>query len=100
MSAKLGKRILKGIGMVSLSSVVLAGALAGYLVYSHDQSLVLPPPTGSYTIGRTDYVWVDENRIDPLSGDTKEKRELLVWLWYPATTSQRDSIAPYVPPAW
>jgi predicted dienelactone hydrolase len=97
---KIGKKTLKGIGIVFLSSVALVIALAGYLVASHDQSLILPSPTGSYHIGRTEYDWVDESRMDPLSDHANEKRELLVWVWYPAAASQQDSTAPYVPPAW
>jgi predicted dienelactone hydrolase len=97
---KIVKKILKGIGILFLSSVGLVIALAGYLVVSHDRSLILPTPTGAYSIGRTEYDWVDESRADPLSERANEKRELLVWIWYPAVPSQTDSAAPYVPPGW
>jgi predicted dienelactone hydrolase len=99
MSMKLGKKLLVGIAKVSLASIALAGALAGYLVYWHDQPLVLPSPTGAYHVGRTEFDWVDDNRIDPLSDQANEKRELLVWVWYPAATSEQDTAVPYVPPA-
>ena len=29
-----------------------------------------------------------------------EKRELLIWIWYPAEVAQQKAAAPYLPPAW
>lgn len=51
ISMKLGKRLLVGIGIVSPTSIALADALAGYLVYSHAHLPVLLAPTGAYLIG-------------------------------------------------
>lgn len=94
------KRILQGIGLLFLLAVVLVIALACYFVISHRQPLTLPSPTGQYRVGRTEYDWIDNSRIDPFSQHTNEKRELLVWVWYPATASQQNPTAPYLPPAW
>ena len=94
------KQISRRIGIVALLCVALVIAFTGYLIVSHNQPLVLPSPTGSYSVGRTEYDWVDESRVDPLSDHVNEKRELLVWVWYPAVASQQDSAAPYVPSAW
>ena len=92
------KKILKVISIASLLSVVLVLALSGYLVISHHHSLELPYPTGFYKIGRIEYDWVDNNRIDPLSDKVNEKRELLIWVWYPA--SVQGAKAPFLPPTW
>src|SRR5215475_13153451 len=94
------KKILKDIGILLLALAVVSISLIIYLGITHHQSLVLPTPTGAYSVGRTEYDWVDNHRIDPLSDTPAQKRELLIWVWYPAKASQRSSLAPYLPPAW
>lgn len=44
----------------------------------------LPPPTGPYAIGRTTFHWTDETRPERESKREGEKRELLIYVWYPA----------------
>ena len=100
MLIKLTRIILRGIGLILLSIVVLVGALVGYLTIAHNLPLTLPAPTGSYSVGRTEYDWVDNSRVDPLSGNGNAKRELAVWVWYPAVRSQNDATVPYLPPDW
>jgi hypothetical protein len=100
MSKDLVKKIIKGIGVVLLFLMALVIALAVYLIILHNQPLVLPRPTGIHGIGRTEYDWIDNNRIDPLSDITNEKRELLIWIWYPAPASTQSSTVPFLPPAW
>lgn len=97
---KTTKNILIALGSVTFALVALVIAVAGYLVVWHDRPLPLPSPTGSYSVGRTEFDWVDQSRIDPLSDHANENRELLVWVWYPAAASQQGPTAPYVPPAW
>jgi predicted dienelactone hydrolase len=100
MLIKILKKILQGIGLIILTILVLLIALIGYLNIAHNQPLILPSPTGLYSVGRTEYDWTDNSRIDTLSDIANVKRELAVWLWYPATVSQQDSTAPYLPPDW
>jgi dienelactone hydrolase len=97
---KIVEQISRRIGIAALLCVVLVIAMAGYVAISHNQSLALPSPTGPYSVGRTEYDWVDDNRVDPLADHANEKRDLLVWVWYPAAASRQDSTAPYIPPAW
>ena len=97
---KMIKKFLKGIGFLLLSLTIFCIGFAVYLGILHRQPLVLPAPTGSYNIGRTAYDWIDENRIDTLSDIPDEKRELLIWIWYPANTTQQKSRVPYLPSAW
>ena len=47
-----------------------------------------------------EYDWVDSSRIDPLSDKANEKRELLVWVWYPTLESLEGSTTPFLPSAW
>jgi predicted dienelactone hydrolase len=100
ISKKFVRKILIGISLLSLSFAVLGIALVGSLIAAHDQPLVMPSPTGPYSIGRAEYDWVDETRSDPLSDQAGQNRELLVWIWYPAAASPSDTTAPYVPQAW
>jgi dienelactone hydrolase len=94
------KKILKGIGLIFLLSVVFIIAFVGYIISAHNQPLKLPPPTGSYKIGRIEYDWIDSSRIDPLSDKANEKRELLIWVWYPVSESVQGSATPFLPSAW
>src|SRR5438309_4109621 len=43
----------------------------------------LPPPTGPHAVGRMEFDWIDQSRLDPLSPG-KQNREIDVFLWYPA----------------
>jgi hypothetical protein len=85
MSMKIAKNIIKGIGNALLFFVALGIALVVILLILHDQPLVLPPPTGNYAIGRTEFDWIDNNRMDLLSDKANEKRELLIWIWDTST---------------
>ena len=44
----------------------------------------LPDPTGPHAIGRVSYEWVDQDRAEIYSADAEDRRELVVWVWYPA----------------
>jgi dienelactone hydrolase len=68
------------------------------MILLHDRPLALPAPTGPYAVGRTEYVWVDASRTDPLSETAGEKRQLLIWVWYPSSAG--GSPAPYLPSNW
>jgi dienelactone hydrolase len=92
-----GRRI--GKGLVALASIGLLGIvlLLVSLWIEHRMELTLPTPTGSFAVGRVVYDWVDNGSIDKLAPTPGTKRELLVWIWYPAATGQPDTIADYVP---
>ncbi len=60
----------------------------------------LPKPTGKYEVGRTTFHWVDTSRVDSLSPPPYSKRELIVWVWYPASVSKTDTIVPYDRAPW
>jgi pimeloyl-ACP methyl ester carboxylesterase len=48
-------------------------------------------PSGNYSVGRVGFHWTDERRLEPLSNDPHARRELMVYLWYPAAPSSRAS---------
>jgi dienelactone hydrolase len=99
-----GVRAVRTVSIVVLVIILLILALIGLfgaLVHFGDhREVVLPAPTGSYAVGRTLLDWTDLKRDDPYSAAIGKHRELMVWLWYPAGTSQRSKPADYIPPAW
>ncbi|WP_324789941.1 hydrolase [Streptomyces sp. H51] len=57
--------------------------------------LTMPAPTGKYSVGMVGLHLVDKSRTDPyVSGQT---RELMVSLWYPATSTSGHYRAPWMP---
>ena len=70
---------------------LILGGLTGVLILvaglwiEHASETSLPQPTGPFAVGRTVDDWVDEATVDLLAPVAGTKRELLVWVWYPAT---------------
>lgn len=60
----------------------------------------LPAPTGPYGVGRTSFDWVDLARDEPFSEELADRRELAVWVWYPAETAPATAAADYLPGQW
>jgi predicted dienelactone hydrolase len=60
----------------------------------------MPSPSGPHAVGRVSYDWVDPSRAEAYSDDLVARRELVVWIWYPAATAQAGERAPYLPPPW
>ncbi|MBN2439810.1 MAG: hypothetical protein JXJ04_00635 [Spirochaetales bacterium] len=46
----------------------------------------LPPPTGPYMVGTTEYTIYDNSRPEILTHDPDDYRKLVVKIWYPADT--------------
>jgi predicted dienelactone hydrolase len=91
------KKLLKGI--VVLIGIVVACILICLILlfFEHNSQLALPLPTGPYAVGRTSYDWVDTTRTDSLAPIPNQKRELLVWIWYPMKKSPLSKPAEYMP---
>ena len=60
----------------------------------------LPAPTGRYPVGRVSYDWIDPNRTEMYSADPSDRRELVVWMWYPAAPGPAAEPAVYLPAGW
>jgi len=58
----------------------------------------LPAPAGPYEVGRTEFDWVDTSRPDPDSPGGH--REIVVWLWYPASPKHGAEAAEWMPGKW
>ncbi len=59
----------------------------------------LQRPAGPYQIGRVGYEWVDTSRPDGHSTDPNAHRDLMVYLWYPATQKTTAAHGEYLPGA-
>jgi Platelet-activating factor acetylhydrolase, isoform II len=59
----------------------------------------LPPPSGSYGIGRVSYELTDPSRPEPLSSKLGAHRRMMVYVWYPTdqNASNGKETAPYLP---
>jgi Platelet-activating factor acetylhydrolase, isoform II len=92
------RRILKGIVALVFLGLFGVSALLMSLWLEHRSEIALPKPAGQVAVGRTLYDWVDDQTLDPLA-PAGTKRELLVWVWYPAAAPSFEKIAEYVPNA-
>ena len=75
-----GRRIIK-IARVFLWEAVLLMAIA---LPALVPVFKLPEPTGPYSVGTTNYEWIDESRLETFTTDPNDHRDLLVRVWYPA----------------
>ena len=60
----------------------------------------LPMPTGPHSVGRVSYDYVDHARFDIYAGNPEARRELVLFVWYPASPQATAEFAPYLPSAW
>src|SRR5690242_18064299 len=67
-------------------SVLFSFFFAGLTAYAQGTALepsALPPPTGTFKVGRVTAHWTDTSRVESLAAD-RRYRELMVDVWYPA----------------
>jgi dienelactone hydrolase len=91
--------IRKTLRILVLSAPLCLAALLFALWLEHRASLTLPAPTGPFPVGRSIYDWLDPATPDSLSPVPGARRELLVWIWYPAATAPAAAPAAYLPAA-
>src|ERR1700730_288175 len=91
------RRILKGFRVLAMLGVLGIAVLFGSLWLEHRTEITLPTPTGSFAVGRAIYDWTDDATLDTLAPVAGTKRELLVWIWYPAAAGQSVAKDDYVP---
>lgn len=85
--------------MCAIAAAAGLGALLGALWLEHRAAITLPEPTGAFPVGRAIVDWMDEHTIDPMAPVPGTRRELLAWIWYPATAQPGAVIDDYVPAA-
>lgn len=92
-------RLLRIAGALLLFGVLAVIALLASLWIERGAAITLPTPTGPFAVGRTIYDWTDSTQLDTLAPVPGSKRELLVWIWYPAAAQPNAPVDDYVPPA-
>lgn len=85
-------------GLLILGLVGVATVLA-VLWHEHNTEVVLPKPTGPYAVGRTTYTWVNNSKGGEISSPSA-RRDVIVWIWYPAAQTEPKKSADYLPSAW
>lgn len=94
------KRTAKILAAIALCAIVgLALLLAGFWV-DHRQETILLAPTGQFPVGRIVYDWRDPNQQEWMAPHAGIPREVLAWIWYPASAQTPARPADYMPPAW
>lgn len=92
-----GPRIFKGFALLVALGVLAMVALLVSLRLEHRIAVTLPTPTGPLAVGRAIYDWTDDRSLEMLAPVPGTKRELLVWIWYPADPRQSSVIDDYLP---
>ncbi|MEK5182981.1 MULTISPECIES: alpha/beta hydrolase [Paenibacillus] len=82
-------------------TLVLTGVGAVYAAVSIALPLLFPvfsfaEPTGPYKIGTVTYHWTDSAREEKFTETSGDSRELMVQIWYPASSESTGSPAPYL----
>jgi dienelactone hydrolase len=88
--------IFKGFVILAMLALLGVAALFGSLWVEHRIAVTLPVPTGSFAVGRAIYDWTDDANVDKLAPVAGTRRELLVWIWYPATAGQSAAREDYL----
>ncbi len=94
---RLARRIFRVFAVLAILGVLGFAALVAALWLEHRTEVTLPAPTGPFAVGRAIYDWVDHKTFDALAPVPGTKRELLVWLWYPAAAQSAALVEDYVP---
>src|SRR5262249_39937489 len=80
--------------------VLGVSVLLALLWLEHGRLVTLPMPTGSFAVGRSIFTWKDDAAPETLAPVPGAKRELLVWMWYPAAAVPSAAVTDdYVPVA-
>lgn len=91
------KRLVRALALLAATAVLLALVLVAVLWIEHRADVTLPTPTGPFAVGRTMDVWADAGGVDLFTGG---KRELVMWIWYPAGRTSSATAAEYLPADW
>jgi predicted dienelactone hydrolase len=90
------------IALISLLLVGVAGPgdLAAQESTPLPATIDLPAPTGPYGVGRASFERTDDTRDEPFTADPADRRELVLWFWYPAEPLPDAERAAYLPGLW
>lgn len=75
--------MIKAVGILVLSGGCAIAGMLVWIAVEHRTEATLPEPTGPFAVGRAVYDWAAGDATDSLA-PAGARRELLVWIWYPA----------------
>jgi dienelactone hydrolase len=93
------RRLLKWLASLALLGIIGIFVLLAALRIDHETAVTLPALTGPFPVGRAIYDWADDQAFDALAPVPGTKREVMVWIWYPAQTGQAALVDDYMPVA-
>ncbi len=91
---------LRWLGRIVAAFILLLLLAVAYLWVRENQPAVLPKPSGPYSVGRTEFDWVESQRTDPFSAQPNQPRARRLGLapgGRPARKPQGDTCRP---PGW
>src|SRR5262245_14000516 len=94
--SRLFRRLLK---VVAVSAGLAAAGLSVLLVWlwvERRTDVTLPAPSGPFAVGREIVDWADDASTDAQAPVPGTRRELVVWIWYPAAPST-STVDDYLP---
>jgi dienelactone hydrolase len=104
MPARPFRRLLatcvRGFALLAMLGALGAGLLLGSLWLEHRSGITLPAPTGLFAVGRAIYAWTDDVTPGTLAPVPGSRRELVVWIWYPAEAGPSAAMDDYLPATW
>lgn len=83
---------------LTLLLVILVLVLPSLVFAQELPTVTFPEPTGPWAVGRTVLHLVDETRLDLYTPDPNDKRELMVYAWYPAAPALDAPAATWLGP--
>ena len=91
------RQLIRRLAILSIGGVAASLLLLGSLGVERNTQVTLPAPVGPFAVGRTLFDWVDNDTVDALAPVAGTKRELLIWIWYPADENGKSQLDGYVP---
>lgn len=86
-------------GLAALG-IILIVALLVSLRIEHGFETTLPAPSGPYAVGRAMYYWKAAASGGSAGAAAAGQREVIAWIWYPATANAAAPRAEYLPGPW
>jgi predicted dienelactone hydrolase len=97
---RFARLLLRTVLALAILGVVGVASLLLLMHHEHATDLTLPAPTGHFAVGRTTCAWVNSAMTDELAPSPQVRREVLVWIWYPADTDASGKSSDYLPAPW
>ncbi len=92
--------LVKALVVTPIAMAIVAAVFLVVVWLDHWRSTELLPPTGPYPVGRTNLIWSDQ-ALDTRAPRHDERREIVAWVWYPATISSGEPTrVEYLPATW